>query len=385
MQMSRPIRILHVFRDDKFFDVTSGVFDALEGVENLYYFHAPDPAHKFRFIRRTDRVKVFNSKEDYVRNFSDPDIDIIYFQSMHHSVFHLFQHIDPAKKVIWWCWGYEIYSPSRLLPPLLPIKCYGALTAKQVRKKLWSKYNLLRYPYWILRYFHDIRLRKKVISRVDYFSPVLPIEYDLLRAACPYFRAKPFMMRGAGWAESPYCPPHKTAGNVLIGNSLTHPNNHLEIFEIIRPFRLKGQQYILPVSYGGEYGFTEIKRLANLPEGSTRWLEGFMPREEYDALFAGITHAIFGHLRQQALGNIYICLSRGVKIFFFKESLIYKSLTADGYAVFTIEDDLSENALQTPLSDAEAEKNYAILKSQFANVKERTENELRKIMGRNTR
>ncbi len=375
----KQIRILHVFLDDKFFDVTSGLFDELANVENLYYFYTPQKGYKFRFIKRTDRVKVFNSRKEYLKCFSDPAIDAIYFHAMHHRVYPLFHHIDPKKKVIWWCWGYDIYSPSRLLPPLLDLKCFGPLTQKYARKKLVSKYNLLRYPYWILRYFHDIWLRRKVVGRVDYFSPVLPLEYDLMKERCKYFRAKPFMLRGAGWHDNSHHQPIKKAQNILIGNSLTFPNNHLEIFEHIRNYNLQGQRYVLPISYGGEFDKTKFKQLANLPADSTIWLDGFIPREEYDALFDSISHAIFGHLRQQALGNIYICLARGVKIYFFKESLTYKSLKNDGYKVFTIEDDLSEDSLRSVLPEEDCKTNQSILKSQFCNVKERTEKELQEM------
>ncbi len=375
----KQIRILHVFLDDKFFDITSRVFDDLSNVENLYYFHTTDKNYSFKFIKRTDRVRVFHSRKEYLKCFSNPSIDAIYFHAMHHRVYPLFHHIDSKKKVIWWCWGYEIYSPSRLLSPLLDIKCFGPLTQKYVNKTLYSKYNLIRYPYWILRYFHDIWLRRKVVGRVDYFSPVLPIEYDLLKERCRYFRAKPFMLRGAGWSGSTSHPAISKAQNILIGNSLTFPNNHLEIFEYIRNFRLKGQKYVLPISYGGEYGKTEIKQLANLPADSAIWLDGFMPREEYDTLFASISHAIFGNLRQQALGNIYMCLARGIKTYFFKDSLTYKSLKDDGYKVFTIEDDLSEESLLEVLPATDCATNQNILKSQFSNIKERTERELQEM------
>ncbi len=373
-------RILHVFSDDKFFDIVADFFDSLDGVENLYHFLVPSKRYQFRFIKKPERVRVIHSRKEYLDYFSDPKIDIVYFHSLPHKLYYLFNHIDKEKKVIWWSWGWDIYGTYHLLPPLLKVPRYGSLTQKFAGNYWLSSYCFLRYPYWLMRYFYEVWLRRKVVRRIDCFSPVLPIEYEMMTKQVEGFRAKSFMMRGPGWQESEYTKPKGAARNILIGNSLTKTNNHLEIFEHIRSFRLQeSQHYVLPISYGGEYGKEEIKRLAALPAGSAIWLEGFMPREEYETLFAGITHAVFGCLRQQALGNIYMCLSRGVKLFFFKDSIVYRSLTNDGYRVFTIEDDLTEAALQSLLSDEDININHRILHEQFGNRKSQVEKELENI------
>ncbi len=375
------IRILHVFSDDKFFDVVSDFFDGLDAVENLYYFLAPTSDYKFVYIHHHEKVKVFNSKRQYLKAFSDPAIDVVYFHSLPHKLYYLFNHIDDKKKVVWWSWGWDIYGTFHLLPPLLDVKRYGELTEKKAGNYWLSSYCLIRYPYWILRLFYDIWQRRKVIGRIDYFSPVLPVEYEMMKERVKGFRAEPFMMRGPGWRANGFRSPAGEGRNILIGNSLTKTNNHLEIFEHIRNYSLDVQKYIIPISYGGEYGKDEIKQLARLPEDSAVWLEGFIPKAEYDALFNNITHAIFGHLRQQGLGNIYTCLANGIKIFFFRDSTTYKSLKNDGYRVFTIEDDLTEDALRTVLPPDDVATNHRILSEQFGCNKENAEKELKQMFG----
>ena len=59
------------------------------------------------------------------------------------------------------------------------------------------------------------------------------------------------------------------------------------------------------------------------------------------------------------MGNIYKCLSGGIKIFLYKDSIVYKQLKLDGYHVYTIDDDLRGDALQHPLSLEEATQNIA--------------------------
>ena len=90
------------------------------------------------------------------------------------------------------------------------------------------------------------------------------------------------------------------------------------------------------------------------------WLESFLSREEYFALFDKVTHAVFGVIRQQAMGNIFRCLSQGIKVFLYEDSIVYKQLKLDGYHVYTIDDDLKGDALQHPLSFEEATQNITL-------------------------
>ena len=105
----------------------------------------------------------------------------------------------------------------------------------------------------------------------------------------------------------------------------------------------------------------KIKEKANLPNDKSIWLDTFLPRDEYKALLSSITHAIFGHIRQQALGNIYLCLRRSVKIYLYKDSLIYKQLKEWGYIVYTIDEDLTEESLKTVLQEEMAFHNYTLI------------------------
>ena len=93
-----------------------------------------------------------------------------------------------------------------------------------------------------------------------------------------------------------------------------------------------------------------------------------LPFEEYKKMIAGCTHAIFGMIRQSGLGNIYLCFKKGIKVFFFKDSMLYKQFKADGYHVFSIEDELNDVSIQEPLAYNQALNNYNIYFSQFCDL-----------------
>ena len=145
---------------------------------------------------------------------------------------------------------------------------------------------------------------------------------------------------------------------------MTFTNNHLDIFEKLKSLQLSSQsKYIVPINYGTDFSDkAKFKKMSNLDEQAI-WLEKFIPHREYLDIIQSCSHAIFGVIRQQALGNIYLCIIRGVKIFLYKNSIVYQHLTKAGYKVFAIEDITSEQ-LSTPLSRQDAYNNYKL----YANI-----------------
>ena len=54
------------------------------------------------------------------------------------------------------------------------------------------------------------------------------------------------------------------------------------------------------------------------------------------------------------------CLRQGSKVFFFKDSMVYKYLKNQGIKVFTIEDDLTQENIDTPLTIEEIKCNQKV-------------------------
>lgn len=377
----KQITILHIFSDEKFFDGVSRFFDALENVNNIYVFYTPDKDFNFTYIKRTDVVKVVHDMESYAEYLSHPDIDIIYLQSLNPDFYPYFQYIDDAKKIIWWCFGFEIYQYYTMaLQPLVPITLYKPLTKKHIDAQSSWIYRCAKYIYHNIKFRARKKLRKQILSRIDYFSPVLSSEYQLMCDHVPQFKAKPFMLSsGPGMPKKSEAKSLTTAGNILVGNSLTLTNNHLDIAAHIRDFNIGERKYIFPISYGSDYKNTaEFQRLLDLPEKNTLFMEGFIPFAEYTQIFDSISHAIFGHMRQQAMGNIFLSLRNGIKVYLYSESIAYKYLKSAGYKVFSIED-LTESSLQIPLGQTDSYHNHELSYRRNENKFERTAKELQRM------
>ena len=204
--------------------------------------------------------------------------------------------------------------------------------------------------------------QEEILARIDACYAPLDIECELLKDAHPSFKAVLFP-RPARNVEFPY-KYQNNAGNVLVNHSLTYTVNHLDVFCALSNVDLeKNRNYILPVSYGiyGYRGNPDIlKSISGLNPDQTIWLTQLLPFDEYQKIMNSVTHAVFGMLRQQGLGNVFLCLRTGVKVFLYKDSMVYKELKKMGYVCFTIDDDLTTESLSTCLDEKDAQNNYRI-------------------------
>ncbi len=362
MQDGKEKIILHVVSDTLFFDSISERFDALDGYKNIYLFRAPKiEMHDIKRIRQKEKLIYTKSEKEWGRYFALPEVNIVFFHGLFYDAYKSYKYISEDKKVIWWTYGKDLYEANKYVSPLLDLKLYKKVTGRCFpcfKRKLLTDLSRV---YGVLR--GNIP-RKRWIKRVDYCSTVFPIEYVLLKQL-RYFRAEPFMLRGVrGFGE--YKPVVKEqAGDIIVGHSATYTDNHLDVIEKIKHCSLHNRKVIMPINYGYEDFKAILRKYKNIGGAEVIHLEKVLPRKEYFELVGNCTHAIFGAVRQQAVGNINGCMKTGVKVFLFKDSMDYKQFKQDGYIIYSIEDDLNQEELDKPLSREEVYHNwktfYAIL------------------------
>jgi hypothetical protein len=112
-------------------------------------------------------------------------------------------------------------------------------------------------------------------------------------------------------------PPSDRAGvRILVGNSATETNCHLEAFALIARHAKPDMEVHCPLSYGDA-------RYRDLVVANGRALFGdrfkpmleMLPLAAYNDFLAGIDIAVMHHNRQQAMGNIVSLLALGKKVF----------------------------------------------------------------------
>ena len=103
---------------------------------------------------------------------------------------------------------------------------------------------------------------------------------------------------------------------ILLGNSATVTNNHIEALSWLRKFSKENIEIVCPLSYGDSvYGQMVIDA------GNEMFGEKFIPLleymspEEYSKLLNSVDIALFNHNRQQGTGNIEILAYLGKKLY----------------------------------------------------------------------
>lgn len=373
------IVLLHVFQDGLIFSGPADNYDAVPGVMNLYYFYTPIVGYEFQNIK-DKRVRLVHDFDKYISLFSNPEIDVIVFHSLPFSNYYLFDYIDNRKIVVWWAWGYDIYYKQGRYSPLIALELMYMPKTLEYKKRHNQKsigqllFTLFkkswRYSIHLLKHVNNHssslpRSRKsqdEILSRIDFFYAPLEIEYEFMKKAQSSFHAiyfpHPTLKREFKFTQ------HKALGNILINHSLTYTDNHLDVFEYLKSIEIGNERkYIIPVSYGID-GFNgdpkELIKNSTLNKTQTLWLTHSLPYAEYKEIIESASHAIYGTLRQQALGNIFLCLRTGVKVYLFKNSIVYRELKKIGYVCFTIENDLTTESLSKNLSERDATANFQL-------------------------
>ncbi len=160
--------------------------------------------------------------------------------------------------------------------------------------------------------------------------------------------------------------------DILLGNSASFTNNHLEAIEILSGIELGDRQINIPLSYGkDDYYINEVISYANeLIPDNIKILKDFLPIDQYIKLISRCSIVIMNHYRQQALGNILISLYLGAKVFI-NNTVVYNYLKRIGCCVYLIEKDLKKTGFAAiePIGINDVENNRNILKKEVSTNK----------------
>lgn len=237
------------------------------------------------------------------------------------------------------------------------------------RKKIGAVANRLVFPW---KEAARLKLKRRAIARLDLFCHFNPHDFDFVRRHFPT-RAKfrPFFY-GAGYDALPAGvaePIRDGRTRLLLGNSATSTNNHLDAFALLEKMSARDRlDIVCPLSYGNpRYADHIAQRGAELFGSAFRPLLGLLPREEYFELLQRLDAALMFHHRGQGAGNINVLLLMGKKIFLKKENPLYPFYQDLGVRFWEAEalSDISADALSAPLSEEDRAHNKAAVYSFF--------------------
>lgn len=274
----------------------------------------------------------------------------------------------PAEKVVFWSgWGGDYVELIGSKEASFSLATQELLSSVRLQRKrnLSAKARLKS----IVRYARRIKERAakfRAIGRVDFFSSPIISDYWRLRNRLGdvAFPARFLQINYGG--EQDYMAPNsheQGAKYVLVGNSATPANNHVDVFRLLSTAELDATtKIIVPLSYGDVRYRAEVMRL-----GDETFGERFLPLLEpvplrhYNAILASCSIAVMNHRVQQGLGNINTLLMNGAKLFLSRCSPIYELLKQEGAFVFSVDSGFEADSF-LPLNQAQIEKNVEVVR-----------------------
>lgn len=363
LQLSINI-IIHVMLDEKFNDMAIRQFEAVAPGLNDYWI-----VDKELRLTKSPLAKKC-TLDALLSKISSPNVAGVILHSLPYSHYRLLRHISKDKCVVWLGWGYDYYP---LLPhdnknPLILPKTQSLqpISYKRLIKDILKKF-LFKIGFLINR------ASISDLKRINYFSPVLDIEYEMLVKHVP-LKAK-YINWNYGTAEDDLSLPGTGASvgqNILAGNSATPTNNHVELFHAIRDqVDLTNRKVIVPLSYGDSDYRAKVMALGEQLLGeSFSPLTTFMPKDQYLAIVRSCGFIIMNHLRQQALGNICMALLMGGRVFLNKYSPLSEWLISRGAVIGNI-----DSLKLVPLTATDQEINRKFIFSHWSRNHQRKKTE----------
>jgi len=306
------MRHLHIMKSEKF------VPDVIKTINDNFYC-----GHTFLVFDGTNvnsekNVRVLSSK-----SFSDIILSLRYMVKAEKVYFHgLFVHTlvvscslfkKILKKSTWILWGNDLYAYRERNDSLLKsiyeffragfIKNVGTIAVSMDGEfrlaKAWYNTNAT--------HFKGFTYPSVTVSEYISEAPQNPRDEDIVK-------------------------------KILVGNSATRSNNHIDVFNYINNNFLFDYEVICPLSYGCNDYADKVEREGEKILGDKFFsLRKMMPMDEYIKMLDSVDIAIFDMERQQAMGNIIQLLAMGKVVCIRSSTSTYEHLCEMGVEVFTKE------------------------------------------------
>jgi len=385
---------LHVAFDDKFIDYIINIANDLKISEDRFVIFGALPS---RHVKNTNVEFLDFGREDFWAEIGDVN--------KYNNVFIHFVGLPMAKfvnrlpkdlTIVWCFWGGEAFSLS-----CFEMSHFESMTSRYVslkkhlldKKNFDFKWSYLFHPFRFYYAFNAVKKHNdlksierhddlkskaedestilKALRRMNYFGHFIPNDYDLLKTKLEInARMIPFHYASVEkMIEGVEIDTTRNRKNILIGNSDTPTNNHLDVFDKLNVADLGEREIICPLSYNkGEYAHY-IASVGKEKFGANfNPLLEFMDKVSYNTLTSSVSIAIMYHIRSQAAGNVVVCMWFGVKVYMHSKSTLYQMLKEEGAPVyaFDLDFDSKKSITFNPLTEEETRKGQEVLLRLFS-------------------
>ncbi len=283
------------------------------------------------------------------------DLLVLYNLDFYKS--QIVNHADRTVKVVWRFFGTELYSRK--------LHLYLSPKSRVFYKTRLFKDQIKRMAPFL---FRNEKLFYTAVQKCSAIICVFQEEYDYLKSQWEYLpKFIPWSLESPNFYSKKidFNLEYPKKGLIIVGNSRSQYNNHLDILELIETCDFDQKVNIkLLFNYGPNNKYTqEVREKANYI-ANVSLIDSFIPSNEFVDFYGPVAAFVNNSYRQMALGNIFMALYRGVKVYLNKNNPTYAWLKREGMLIYEIKD--IKNDLETGqfyLSKQEILHNLSHLKS----------------------
>lgn len=360
------VKILHIAKDEKFIDSAIRQFEHVKNADSVFYILSK--SSNLKYIKQVDKVKCHSKTSTILERIND--YEIIIFHSLDMDFTPIILKTNKAQICVWMCFGFEIYNDSFYFNKN---NLYGKLTLKEtsfnpvsLEKKFKNYLRPLKRLFKSNLPFTTQELKISSVRKMDYLVSSYKEEY-LKISRLIYQRKKQlnFTYYPLEYLVDVNDLSIKREKQILVGNSGTLTNNHLDVFNRLKPYQLNDFVILCPLNYGDENYIDLIKVKGELLFNDRfKPLTEFLPIKDYNTHIRRSSIAVFYNFRQQSIGNIIAALWYGAKVYLSQKNSFYTYLKRNKVIVFDF--DKSNNDFNTMLDESDVNHNRTILLSLFS-------------------
>lgn len=369
------MKILHIAPDEKFIESMYWQFEQAFPNASEFIIVLQKEQQNAKYVVERDTFQIIKDSKEGVAFCLNKilDFDVVIFHGLTFFQSKVVLKCKQKNKLVWFFWGGELYDN----PKALKAKTIGPKSTAtfEVRQDFKRRIKGLIRPFYY-RIFQNAKTPELNILKAARVIPNFGIVHE---EELRFLQSETLLHPKAKQLKMTYYPlefifkdiedTYICGNDILIGNSASITNNHLEVFDILKPFTISEEKIIVPLSYGDTGYAARICEEGEKTFGTNFYpLNTFMSLPEYNKIIQQCRIVIMNHYRQQAVGNIVALLWMGAKVYLDERNTFYQYLKRIGVGVYSISADLRPENLDAfkALEVSEVTRNRAILRKEIS-------------------
>ncbi|RKE45392.1 4-alpha-L-fucosyltransferase (glycosyl transferase family 56) [Sphingobacterium detergens] len=358
-------KILHLIPNEK---ITSQIVDNfnLINVENIFIFFTND---SYSINDSVDLFSIKNLKLNEIIN--EKKIEGLIIHGLYPQFAKLICGLKSDIKIAWFVWGFDIYNRPKVRRTLYAAETKSIVLNSMSIAERFKSYPFLRKLFCLITKKEDFEIYiESSYKRITYFCTYIFEDFKFFDTHFNHrtsFFDTPFCSIEQYLAGNKELRINDNARDIIIGNSNSSENNHLDVFLNLKKISLELPNIYVPLSYGNDlvYRGVVLKKGKEIIREHFQPLLDFMDRGKYFEILRGCSVAIFYHYRQQAMGNIIALLYMGVRVYLSQKNPIYQFFLRHDISVYDFDSEFKKFSNQKMYSE-DAENNRRILSELFS-------------------